>query len=157
MLGFVKKVLGKDAKPKKGKGKRRRKIEPSDPGERKTSNGQPEDPEYLSLSELEDLMVEARAEAEDVPLAPPPQKSPKKPRKAKSKKSGSKTKAPAVKPAQAPARRPSTPEREALIQQALSVQRKQQKVFANLSREEREKLYVMAMKTLVDKDFGEPK
>ncbi len=41
-----------------------------------------------------------------------------------------------------------TPERQALIQQALNVQRSKEHVLNGLSQEQRDKLYVVAMKTL---------
>ncbi len=45
-----------------------------------------------------------------------------------------------------------TSERQALIQQALEVQRSKEHVLQDLSQHEREKLYVMALKTLDVKD-----
>ncbi len=66
-----------------------------------------------------------------------------------------------VRPAKTPpaagkgAGRPVSADREELIRQALVVRRTKAKVLDNLSREEKERLYVVAMKTLVDKDFGE--
>ena len=48
-----------------------------------------------------------------------------------------------------------SPERAALLRDAMATHRSKSDVFDDLSEEAREKLYVMAMKTLVDKDFGE--
>lgn len=48
-----------------------------------------------------------------------------------------------------------SPERQALLRDALAIQRAKKDVFDDLDDEAREKLYVMAMKALVDKDFGE--
>lgn len=48
-----------------------------------------------------------------------------------------------------------TPEREALIQQALSVHRTQQEVFAELDDEARQKLVLMAMLSLLKEARGE--
>ena len=45
-------------------------------------------------------------------------------------------------------KRDMTPERQALIQQALDLQRSKAHVLKDLSTEEREKLYVIALKTL---------
>ena len=43
----------------------------------------------------------------------------------------------------------ATPERQELIRQALATHRTKADVFDNLSKEEREKLYVIALKTLM--------
>ncbi|MCH7937359.1 MAG: hypothetical protein IH994_09780 [Proteobacteria bacterium] len=45
-------------------------------------------------------------------------------------------------------KREMTPQRQALIQQALNVQRSKEHVLNSLSRKQREKLYVVALKTL---------
>ena len=46
----------------------------------------------------------------------------------------------------------ATPERRELIRQALETRRSKAHVFDDLSREEREKLYVLALKTLTPDD-----
>ena len=48
------------------------------------------------------------------------------------------------------------PEREVLIRSALAIQRRQSKVFANLSAEERRKLRLLASKLLMGNDSGKP-
>lgn len=113
-------------------------------------------PDDLSLEELEDMVIAAPMPAASVPTSAPLSPPTARPASAAPKAmpaAGSATKKQAPR---APANRTApSPEREALIRDALAIQRAKADVFADLSEEAREKLYVMAMKTMVDKDFGE--
>lgn len=104
--------------------------------------------DFVSLADLEDAVISSKGAdadkgaADDGPIDQrPKQKVPALERPAAGRPSmGSRT---------------ANPERQELLRQALRVQRAKQEVFRDLSQEERERLYVVAMKTLVDKDFGE--
>ena len=116
------------------------------------------DDAVASLEELENMIVRpSRAEAEKAP-APrrAEQTTPTPVRAMATAKTTPEAKAtPAA--ASGRTRRPLTPEREALLRDALRVTREKQVVLAELSREDRERLTVLAYKTLIDKNFGEDK
>ena len=109
---------------------------------------EPEEDEFVSLADLEDAVIESkgtngkgntdkievREEIEETPEPAPRQGQPQARRAPK-----------------------MGPDREALLRQALQVQRHKQEIFEDLDEEHREKLYLMAMKTLVDPNFGEKK
>jgi hypothetical protein len=69
--------------------------------------------------------------------------------KKKSAKSG-RVPAPSPPPGDKPGQ--ETPEHRELVRQALKTRRSKAHVFDNLSREERERLYVIALKTLMPDD-----
>lgn len=62
----------------------------------------------------------------------------------------SKAPAPSLPPENKPGQ--ETPEHRELVRQALETRRSKAHVFDNLSREERERLYVIALKTLMPDD-----
>ena len=179
MLKFVSKALGR----KKNSGKKRKKSRPPAPSQVLMNGAEPavveapplDDPasdSEMSLEELEGMMVATHhpeepealpaQQSEPEPVAPPPPEAKAAKAKPKARKAAQ-AQAPASKPAPLPApqatpkaaRRENSPERDQLIRDALNIQRSKQEVLAQLSVEEREKLYVMAMRTLVDKNFGD--
>lgn len=111
----------------------------------------------LSLEELEDMVIAApplpAAARTATASAQPPKPAPS---PAAAKPAAPPTpRMPAAAPPPVTRAAAPSPERQALIRDALAIQRAKAEVFSELSDEAREKLYVMAMKTMVDKDFGE--
>lgn len=149
MLRFLSRVLwpfGKKRKGKKGSKASRRPNSDgmSMPEDTQSPNGPVDGDDGLedfeSLADLEDMVVTSQASKEKAELAAAPEPRPSLPEPDVQREVQ------------------GTPERRDLIRKALAVQRKaQQDVFRELRPEEREKLHVMAMKTLVDRDYGEAK
>ena len=97
---------------------------------------EPEAPEVDTLEALENAVVESRASgAESAPRT-----EPEPDRRAAAAKPDTET----------------PPEREAIIRGALATRRRQSKVLANLSAEERKRLRLLASKLLMGSDPGEP-
>lgn len=150
-MNLVAKAFGKR---KKAAAKRPDKPMPApaaDPAPRPARKATAPAADDLSLEELEDMVIAAPTPA---PPAATATSSPPPPVSAAPSSRTSKRAAPAPAPIAARTAAPS-PEREALIRDALAIQRAKAEVFNELSDEAREKLYVMAMKAMVDKDFGE--
>lgn len=174
MLKFVSKALGRKKTPVKKRRARKLPVPSSAPMmatvEAPSLTDEATDDE-MSLEELEGMIVSAPQPEKPIEETVQPARQAPHPRStrgpaaaspAPEKAVTSKPKAPPTPTPPAPAtptaptaRATNSPERDALIKNALKIQRSKQEVFAELSEEEREKLYVMAMKTLVDKNFGE--
>lgn len=148
MLKLVSRAFSKRKKPAKKAAKAHAKAAPRPSFvQPSTASANPPaqepDDDDLSLEDLEDMVIEAPnppspPASEPAPPAPPSATEP----------------TPSASPPKPPAPNIS-PEREALIRNAIAIQRSKTDVFDELDEAAREKLYVMAMKTMVDKDFGE--
>ncbi len=140
MAGFLSKVLG--PKGRKGKAAPKNKAR----AERNEAEGAKEAEDgdvFQSLADLEDAIVASQGAMED--------RKKKTSERAKPAEEAKPTR-PAPPPQQArpaaPPPREMTPERKALLDKAMAVQRtKQEDVFKNLDEKQKDKLYAIAMKT----------